>query len=599
MIEANTRRFCHWALLVLAFMASEAAGQTPVTKVITWTPPASGEIYVGILGEVGRPGVYALEPQALTVQSVVHRAGGMAESASGTIRIVRQDRVVESVYFSPHVSTPILANDLLVVESQQARAAITSYYESDPRGRNAASLPVFRGTDPSGVQVAFVNVLDRPVIVKIKHENARVDQVVRMLDQPQELAQSVRVIGPERMIAQGAASPQATLSEGSILVFPRSAVNRRRLPSLPSPYESEIASGAVPSLIGGPSGQSPELRNVGQLPPLMTRDTSTSRAPAGWGSGPAVALPIPAPDPVPGAPIAAPPRDTVELPPANPATPLVHASPRIATLPFSGQPRVTSSSQAVTVTPEPAIDPIPKAAAQVDPQFKSDLNAPEADSAELQESSKPEIQEPARLTGLQILAVLLCVGTLIGLSLAVRKRLMGRDALGTQSGSQISTPAESEPEAIPGTAETGGAVESAAEPAQGGYSSEWFDQLLAGTLPVIAEKPEFPTEIRLQGQIIPPPVFRVDAAHAVAEGPHFVTQPRPSAPPDAAEEEVIDTFDAPHAVGPAKPHFLRRRPGEQTVAAAAMAAARNRSPEQPLSPTPVTDALRQLQGEQS
>ena len=117
---------------------------------------------------------------------------------------------------------------------------------------------------------------------------------------------------------------------------------------------------------------------------------------------------------------------------------------------------------------------------------------------------------------------------------------------------------------------------------------------------------ELPEQIALQGRVIPPPVFRIDAAVAgpLPQGPHFaISQPAESVAEASPEEtEIIDEFDAAHETRPSRPHFMRRRPGENTVAAAAVAATQSSIPpaivEFRPSTTPVTDALRHLQGGQ-
>ena len=142
----------------------------------------------------------------------------------------------------------------------------------------------------------------------------------------------------------------------------------------------------------------------------------------------------------------------------------------------------------------------------------------------------------------------------------------------------------------------------------------WFDHLLGNQIPILEERAEFPHDIALQGRIISPPVFRVDdAAKRTIQGPHFaaVRQPEQSEPPvrskpttavpsQRATERVIGELDMPHKDGPGRPHFMRRPAGKNTVAAAAasVAAAKGPSAELKQSDTPVTDALRHLQGGQ-
>ena len=709
-----TTRCTPWLGIVLcALIAADARAQGTGSnaKVITWTPANSGEIHVGILGEIAKPGVYRVDGPSLTLQSVIRRAGGITGEASGTIRVIRQDRIVESSFFTPQSNSPLLAGDLLVVESKRAQAAISKLYDADPQLRplyeKAAAIAV-RGSDPTGVQVAFVNVLDRPVIVKIKHEHARLSQVVQMLAQPVELAEAVRVIGPERLISQSAAtqSVQASLSDGSVLIFPRNAVNRNKLPTLPIPYDSEIASGALPSLIGGPSGQSAELRNVGQLPPLVSR---------GWRDSMQTAQPpatldqarIPAPIQT-SNPMVPPTGERLDVPPPSNQMPLVSTPPHIATLPFSGQPRISSSSQLST---GPDAEPAQPAAQDRDLNHKplagnSNAAASHGASSNGATGSKgsrsslignEELDEDADLDSanagkassfslMHMLGIVVCVGLLIGLALLTRRHFdrqvappagvdspfesvdqhdqqrhqqheQQRDQQHDQqyeqqyeqqqwaASTELPMAAEATetvadaititPSFLPAVAMSASSPEP--EPFANGTPTEgappatlWFDQLLGNTLPIREERPEFPPHIILQGRIIAPPVYRVDQAvtHLSAQGPHFaITQPMDqvhipvkSASKPAVEElidheEIIDEFDDAHGSRPGKPHFLRRRAGEKTVAAAAAAVAAKAKSGQTGPPaatevkhsssygsshstTPVTDALRHLQGGQ-
>lgn len=575
-------------------------------KVITWGPAASNSNYVGILGEIHKPGVYQLDPKSLNIQSVLRRAGGMTDDASGTIRVVRQDRIVESLYFSPQTNPSLLAGDLLMVESKRAQAAISRLYDADPQVQaeyaKAAALAV-RGNDPGGIQVAFVNVIDRPVVVKIKHENARLAQVVHMLDQPIELANSVRIIGPDRMINQATApqSIQTPLANGSVLVFPKHAINRNKLPPFPVPYESEIASGAFPSLIGAPSGQSPELRNVGKLPPLIAQgETQGSQPPANLEQA---TIPLPAAtieQPTPSS-------ERLEIPAPAAPSPAPGTPSRIATIPFSGQPRIKSSSQLLK---EPDSDP----AAPAEPQKAinaKNLKASKPSSIDpddlLDELEPPQASNSTSLTVIQMLGITMCVGMLIGLALLARRHFERQqilDAAPNLAGPSNEASAETEYFLEP--SEEAATTESTAPTA----TITWFDQLLRNELPLREEQADFPSQLALQGRIVPPPVFRVDPAmiKPPGDGPHFAI----SGPADVQtslfipkpmdeSEHVIDEFDAAHSSRPSKPHFMKRRPGENTIAAAAAASSKQtpRSEvEMKPSDTPVTDALRQLQGGQ-
>ena len=615
--------------IVLAIMAADvhAQGTGSNAKVITWGPVnSSSEIYVGILGEISKPGVYRLDPASLNLPAIVRRSGGLTDDASGSIRVVRQDRIVESLYYSPQSHVSLLAGDLLVVESKRAQAAISKLYDADPKVRAelARDTQAALRPDPTGVQVAFVNVLERPVVVKIKHENAQIGKVVQMLDQPAELAQSVRVIGPERLLSQSAA-PQpidTALADGTVLYFPRNSVNRNRLPAFPVPYDSEIATGAVPSLIGGPSGQSPELRNVGQLPPMMARiggEPAFKPTPPSAYEQATLPTPPASLNQQPGS-IQPPAAEKQEIPP--PSAPIVSTPPRIATIPFNGQPRITSSSNVDTqpdteprAQSEPSQSPKSKAA---EPQISINEDTLEVDDGEITESAKS-----SSLSFGQMFGIVACIGLLVGLAILTRRYFEEQVASAPNLDAQISSAlkqqaaltaieplADSQPAKLASSSKIPAENSAAASsPESASLTTEppvaqWIDRLLANKLPIEEEPAVFPEQMVLQGRIVPPPVFRVDVAEAKSvPGPHFAASQKPalleSAEIQPETEQVIDEFDMAHRPGPSKPHFMRRRPGENTVAAAASKSGRNSAqPDLKHSDTPVTDALRQLQGGQ-
>ncbi|MDB5342329.1 MAG: hypothetical protein JWP89_706 [Schlesneria sp.] len=624
----------HWLGILLALIAADAHAQATGSnaKVITWQPATpNSEVYAGILGEIAKPGVYRLEATGLSLQNVIRRAGGLTEEASGTIRIVRQDRIVESFFFNPQANIALLAGDLLVIESKRTQAALSKLYEADPqlRATYAKSGELIDKPARPRVWVAFVNVLDRPVIVPVKLENARVGHLVQMLDQPIELAQAVRVIGPDRLLSQNAA-PQpidASLADGTVLVFPRNSINRAKLPSLPIPYESEIATGASPAIIGG----SPELRNVGQLPFLGQQ----SEQPARFSSPPATMEPVT----LPAAPVISQPLPTaterLEIPQAIQA-PLVSSPPRIATIPFTGERRIASSSRHRPSAPdrEPVAVAEPKRTAIRDSSDESDSSESKSESEQqAKEADDPFLDEEASsspsgkgssLSLSLIVGVFTISGLLIGLALLTRRYFERRQSLTPgildeidavfhqraakpMTASPIIPAVESAPIAIPQKP----AIES--ERTAGPLASTWFSQLLKNQLPIRSEKAEFPADIALQGRLVPQPVFRVDAAaEPLSEGPHFAASD--SAPSSEAiratseqkTDQVVESVEAAHSSHPSKPHFLKRRPGENTIAAAAAANAARATvgsesipqPDLKHSTTPVADALRHLQGGQ-
>lgn len=553
----------------------------PNPKIITWrAAETTQENCVAILGEIATPGAYCLEARSLSLQTLVRRAGGVTEEASMAIRLIRHERVNQTLFLSPQSDTPLLPGDVLIVESKRATLG-TSKVLNVGNPANGVRRVAAQTGDSQGVQVAYLNVLDRPVVVKLRNEEARLDHIVQMLGQPVELAGSVQVLGPDRSShAAQLATASPRLTDGTVLVFRKGSVNRNKLPAtLPKPYDSEIAAGAFPSLIGGALGQSAELRSVGQLAPLLIapgQETAFSPAPFSEPvpSPQAPVLSVPAfhsdPPSLQSPPVksgsrpeAQPPR--VEAQPSQmplPETPIVSSRPRVATLPFTGSAPMRSSSSRGPIEPEPNAPP-PEEAQPARPQqdrgvgrFDSAPSLPTSHAAletlsNFKDSPRlPSSELTANESGAtpfstgQMFGILAGVSALIGAALVARKHFDKRE-LADNSSSTLSgvqqTPIEralaaansiaartSEPEsAIPepdrSSIEPSPSQSPLAATLPAGMSD--LDQLIKNTLPLREETANFPVGINLQGRLAPRPIYRVDRAaeNVLGSGPHFAT----------------------------------------------------------------------------
>ena len=547
------------------------------SKTITWrAAETTQENCVAILGEIATPGAYCLDARSLSVQTLVRRAGGVTEEASMAIRLIRHERVNQTLFLSPQSDTPLLPGDVLIVESKRATLGTSKVLNVGNPANGVRRVAAPTG-DAQGVQVAYLNVLDRPVVVKLRNEEARLDHIVQMLGQPVELAGSVQVLGTDRTsnVAQ-LATVSPRLTDGTVLVFRKGSVNRNKLPAtLPKPYDSEIAAGAFPSLIGGALGQSAELRSVGQLAPLMIapgQETAFSPAPFSepvpslQAQAPVLSVPAFNPDPpsfpspalrretLPSRTESQPPR--VEAQPSQmplPETPLVSSRPRVATLPFTGSAPMRSSSSRGSIEPEP-IAPPPEEAQSARPQ-PADRGVGRSDSAPSLPTSRAALEtlsnskDSPRLpsseltanesgatpfsTG-QMFGILAGVSALIGAALVARKHFdkqgLTDNPSSTFSGSQPlqQTPIErvlaaanliaartSEPEsAIPEPDRSSIEPSPAQSPLAATLPAGMsdLDQLIKNTLPLREETANFPVGINLQGRLASRPIYRVDRA---------------------------------------------------------------------------------------
>jgi hypothetical protein len=260
------------ALAVVAQSASAVMAQDQGVrsgKIVTFAPAANvHELYVAVMGEVDTPGTYRLDSSGLRLHRIIQCARGFTPNASMAIKVIRPGRTSQTEIFSDKNDTPLMPGDLLIVESRQQRAGNHRYVAS--RDSQTIHAGYQEGTIRAGVQIALLNVLDYPVILRLRPEQANASYLVQALGQPISLLTNTRIITPDlpgRMTSE-AAKRASRLDDGSVIVFERDAVNRDRLPvTLPKPFDiddSEIESHA--QFAEHSDHHSSDVRSLGQHP---------------------------------------------------------------------------------------------------------------------------------------------------------------------------------------------------------------------------------------------------------------------------------------------------------------------------------------------
>jgi hypothetical protein len=232
------------AALVAGRLRPAQAASGPVS--LSASQPKVERIHFAVMGEVARPGVYETRGSC-TLAQLIKRAGGITEDASESLRVYRSGRLAEQVFLASGGASPLFAGDLVVVErraafSARGRSAISS------RGSNAAA---------SEVQIAFLGLIDRPVIIKMLGDQASVARIIEILRQPRDLAASIRVIAPSgsRSCSPGSIDfATRPLDSGTILVFPGKSIRAEALPAFPEPIaETARDSSAAVGLLTRPA----------------------------------------------------------------------------------------------------------------------------------------------------------------------------------------------------------------------------------------------------------------------------------------------------------------------------------------------------------
>lgn len=217
-----------WVVLFATTLATAVAQDRIRPKIVSWNANDAAEAHVAIMGEVVRPATYRAEGPLPTLQELVEQAGGLTPNASTWFRLIRNGSPGQRIQFSPNDNVALLAGDLIVVDPQPT-ASLTP---ANPNAGMGGYLPPPR---PETVQLAFVGILDRPIVVRIYAEKATLEQIVAMVGQAPDSVMHVRAQDRQRLLV-GSFERHRTLplNDGTVVYFSRKLINPARLPEFPS-----------------------------------------------------------------------------------------------------------------------------------------------------------------------------------------------------------------------------------------------------------------------------------------------------------------------------------------------------------------------------
>lgn len=154
----------------------------PRPRVVVPATPQSA-FYVAVVGNVARPGVYRFPADNIPVTAVVAAAGGLTTDASGQLRVVRQGRLGQCLFFREGQTEQVRAGDVVLADRTRRRTSSK--------------------TALTDAGVAVVGVADRPVVVQISAERTTVGGVLDQLQASLPDGLSLRVL-------HGGAAPTTT-----------------------------------------------------------------------------------------------------------------------------------------------------------------------------------------------------------------------------------------------------------------------------------------------------------------------------------------------------------------------------------------------------
>jgi len=255
-------------------------GQSEGLNAAEWTPPPTEQPrqltpsalghWVAVVGAVAKPGCHELPARSISVAELMERCGGLTSAATGTLAVVRDGRALGLAY---NPQDRLLSGDVIVVAekpSSSLSVAPVALKETSEFHQPEA-----------GVQLGLVNVLDRPVPVRVRSSHATVAHMLALA--PQLRPDQIKVIrgGTEEMFGD-----QVTeLTPGTVLVFPPGSVDRETLGEVETRFYPVTTQGTMSE--PAPMSTEPALQSLGTPPSML--NASNGELPGG-----ASAQPLPA-----------------------------------------------------------------------------------------------------------------------------------------------------------------------------------------------------------------------------------------------------------------------------------------------------------------
>lgn len=215
-------------------------------------------IYYAVMGEVAHPGTYQASA-SWTLAELVKQAGGITLRGDRAVRLFRGGVLTEQVYLGSGTDPSLLPGDLVVVGARKGPHIVAAIQAGQSANETETLF---------AVQLAFVNLIERPVIVKMPSDQATLPRIVELLGQSSDCLSKIRVFNP-----RGAAPGESemsdqmarTLESGTVLVFPSSSIRTASLPALPPAIA--VTSASVSKAV---AAKLPEFKSTEANPPVQT-----------------------------------------------------------------------------------------------------------------------------------------------------------------------------------------------------------------------------------------------------------------------------------------------------------------------------------------
>ena len=250
----------HWAVLccIGSLLPVSASGQVRSHTSLQPRAAADRLHYVAVMGEVKSGGVLAFSSDSPTLRELIRSSGGLTPQAGDNVRILRNGRTTLTVHAVSGLAMRLRSGDVVLVSKTTQQGLRVAR-----RGKSGEITGTL-------VEVTLLNLIQRPVVLRLRPRHANLPTLLRLLGQAPDIAPSVRIIG--------SGVRRVSLKSGSVLVFDPRLVQLSRIPPLPQPVFPQVSSavnsnGNVARSISQRTGDSIRLAQATSENPV-----STSRA---------------------------------------------------------------------------------------------------------------------------------------------------------------------------------------------------------------------------------------------------------------------------------------------------------------------------------
>jgi hypothetical protein len=264
-------------------VAVETVDRPATERIETARPP----YLFAVIGQVAYPGVYRAPTSDPLLVDLIHNTGGLTDAASGYLRIVRRGPNGFQAIYASDAQFQLRPGDVVVAERVASQPMTSPAVPGFPSAANTAAMN--RPPLPAFVQLVFVDLIDRPVVLKMPRSTATVAQILELLGQSSDLASTVKVIPP---FHPSTPTPHSTqFKSPTVLVFDPTTLKTDRIPELPVAVVNDVSQPRQAtdevhsdSVFGSGNGAVNRLQ-------LATAGTPKESADIGWPSSPAEGLP--------------------------------------------------------------------------------------------------------------------------------------------------------------------------------------------------------------------------------------------------------------------------------------------------------------------